>query len=558
MKKLYTIALTAIASLSALAVQLPDETKWKYLGEATYTDGLLYCMYDGLAGATYQVPCYQSTVNPDKYLFWDIYPESESVFIHGIYHVANIDEVSSLILDKTKGNDAVTAEISLNLTDGGPVTAEASMFDINGKYQDGIFSFPDMAFDVYFNAELRDGVDLYSPGWSKIFSILLPGVDTPQEGDYSVTLKSSGFCGDDNKINVDIILGADVTKLKYSIADGIKVPKIENVSAESVGFFDVPAENHNHELTLKEGWQSILFVAVDEKGKGLDGNYFYAYGQPKHHDDEWYDLGEGLWTDDALLAHYPDVFTDPNPTFPVSILENKEIPGLFRIIDPMKNSPSADKFESSHPNHKHYFDIDASDDEAVKIPRQPLGAKYEYDWSLRSLEDGLFEKNIITFPAKGLGLNFPDDMQVGFFTNISDEDGLFALEIPYLVNVTVKDTEGNTLADAVVATENGREFTTDKDGMVAFGADFKKSHKITAKCDGFEDSEMTIEANKQHQHDLTFALKFLGGIQGVTYSSSETYKVYNIDGTLRAEGKAEILNGLPAGLYIVNGKKIVR
>ena len=57
----------------------------------------------------------------------------------------------------------------------------------------------------------------------------------------------------------------------------------------------------------------------------------------------------------------------------------------------------------------------------------------------------------------------------------------------------------------------------------------------------------------------TFTVDTSLGIGGVTAGSSDApVKVYNLNGVLVSSGKAaDVLGKLPAGVYIVNGRKVV-
>lgn len=523
---------TANAKAPARADVKPDEDEWTLIGEAKYTDGILYAPY-GTKGATYMVPLYQSVENENVYLLMDVYPESS---LGSRYWEIDPEAASTLIIDKSLGDDKVSLAYTFNCTDGAVLSVQQVEY---GSFEAEVFTFPAQSLYVMNNAGTSKEVMYYNND----VKIALPGAK-----DFSVALSSASFCGPDNIVDCTLEFGKDVEHARCCILNG------EPYAANSINYewvladyaVECDAESGVYGFSVGEGWNTLFVLSVDSDGNLLEGAAIWLYGQPAHNDNEWYDLGYTLYTDDTFLQKYHEEILETDP-YEVNILENKARPGFFRIVNMMEGHPNSNEFAFTY-DFPQYFDINATSAANVSIARQPLGAAMgDSDWALLSFSAGSYVGNMITFPAKGLLLT---SQQLG--VSYSNKNGNFRVDVPYRVTVTAVDEEGNAIAGAV-ATCGDTTIDLDDNGNTVFGlpaysgTGVPLSHTITVSKEGYESFDYTIDPYSKHAHTIAATLKANSGIDAVNVDAGKM-EIFNLQGIR--------VNNPGHGLYIIGGKKV--
>ena len=149
------------------------------------------------------------------------------------------------------------------------------------------------------------------------------------------------------------------------------------------------------------------------------------------------------YTEDCLTTF----FNVPNETYPVEVRQNKDNPGLYRIIHPYAAYEAATDKE-------YYIEIDATDPEGVYIPGV-YGTGFDAGYgevsitsmvyyymanqgkSLEELKDagycGVFADNVITFPANALLISMSAYQDGGWY--MSNVNGAFKLDMSNMTPV---------------------------------------------------------------------------------------------------------------------------
>lgn len=189
----------------------------------------------------------------------------------------------------------------------------------------------------------------------------------------------------------------------------------------------------------------------------------------------WQPIGYALYTDGVIAP----LFSVPVSTYYVKVLENKERPGLFRVMDPY--APVCSSYPLVTPYKEGcYIDIDATDPEGVWIEGvygtgldiQNYGfmsmtsfAWYKADELGATKEEvkevgycGVYADGVITFPAKGLVA--VNGSGKAIYANINGE---FALDMSNLLQ-TLPEDGGK---EAAPAARVGVDFKGEAMGKVA-------------------------------------------------------------------------------------------
>ena len=190
---------------------------------------------------------------------------------------------------------------------------------------------------------------------------------------------------------------------------------------------------------------------------------FYGSGNAS----PWRSLGKALYTDDIIVTWFgPDENTSfPPETYEVEIQENKEKPGLYRLVDPY--GPTTCPYHStlansgvSMPAAGNYLVINACDPEGVYVEQQSLGinwgegevgfvsegARYIGNYPFETIKQaGLFgklENGVITFPS--FEITTEDGQPTGYYYQ-----GLITLDGSPAYNCGMNKSISITLPDAV-------------------------------------------------------------------------------------------------------------
>ncbi|MBQ8657334.1 MAG: hypothetical protein IJ527_09855 [Prevotella sp.] len=285
-----------------------------------------------------------------------------------------------------------------------------------------------------------------------VVEIYFPGNDPK---DYDVAVEYTGKYIDtaDNYFAMfNVTVGEDLDEVKYamvksddvnSVISGIIDGSIESTSITASGQFTAP-------LT-EDGTYYIVAVGYAE---GEPQAYDYAKFKFETTPSAWESLGTGLFTDDILISNYKG--SDGNYlapiTYEVEIQQNKEKPGLYRLVNPYGEPYPYNEEGDWDASRDWFIEIDATDPDAVTFEAQETGL----DWgdgmvSIQSIGDyfvnagksfadvkaaGYFGKladGVITFPVKGILITWGEDGP--YYTNAN---GATSIVLPSAVTAAAK------------------------------------------------------------------------------------------------------------------------
>ena len=306
--------------------------------------------------------------------------------------------------------------------------------------------------------------------------------------DYSLTMTYRGNYIDETGANNAVISttkGVDVAQYLMTVisADEDANAAIQGMLAGTVacdtlteaGFYAYPiAESGNYQA---------LAITFDAEGKAVEAFStdfeFWLAGDS----NPWVSLGMATYTEDLVTTF----FKVENLSYQVEVRENKDKPGLYRVINPYGAAYPYNE-EGDYDTSKEYFiEIDATDPDGVYIPGlYGTGMNWGYgEFSLTSIayyymvaEGATFEEvkdggycgiladNVITFPAGGLLISMADYENGNLYT--SNNNGAFKLDMSNMTPVEAAP------AKAPAARINGERELNNVEGGRKFGIRAKK------------------------------------------------------------------------------------
>lgn len=307
-------------------------------------------------------------------------------------------------------------------------------------------------------------------GWNKtqdsgIVKVIFPGY-TPK--DYTLDITYRGIFTDTDEATYAVVageFGEDVENVKGVVLPGdvdldAVADAIESGELEAVDL-DITTPN-NVNVPIAEdmtGALQVVLVVVDENGKvkAIASAPFEYYG--KGDANPWVSLGTGLFVDNFVAPLYSGETPMATSPYEVEVLENKDTPGLYRVVKPFAPGvhPWFDE-ESAESYTDTNLEIDATDPDGVVIYLQSTGLDLGYgvisiaswggymaqNYDLATLKEsgvlGTLSEGVITLPTftsqsgtKYQGIHFDDDG--GYYAGV--EDG-FMLVLPEAVKVAVR------------------------------------------------------------------------------------------------------------------------
>lgn len=295
------------------------------------------------------------------------------------------------------------------------------------------------------------------------------GVETVQldgfkQYDYSLAMQYRGHYVDNNGVDNAVISttkGVDVAQYLMTV-----IGSDEDAQATVSGMLDgsVPcdtlSESGFYAYPITESGNYVaLAITFDAEGNAMDAYTeefeFFMVGE----DNPWVSLGYAKYTDDIVLPS----FGNKPMTYYVEVLENKDQPGLFRMVDPYGPEQPLYPYASSYKEGS-YIEIDATDPEGVWIEGwQSTGldiqnyglisvtstAWYQANEQDATKEDvkeaglcGIYADGIITFPPKGLMI------AIGSSGGDANTNGAFALDMTNLLDSIPAKEGGESAAPA--------------------------------------------------------------------------------------------------------------
>lgn len=296
------------------------------------------------------------------------------------------------------------------------------------------------------------------------------GVETMQlsgykQYDYSLAMQYRGHYVDNNGVDNAVIsttMGADVAQYLMTV-----VSADEDLNATVSGMLDgsVPcdtlSESGFYAYPITESGKYVaLAVTFDAEGNNIDAYTeefeFFLVGE----DNPWVSLGYASYTDDLVLP----LFGNSPMTYYVEVLENKDVPGLFRMVDPYGPEQPLYPYASSYEAGS-YIEIDATDPEGVWIEGwQSTGLDVQSNGLMEvtsmawyqvannegaTKEDakegglcGIYADGVITFPVDGILVG------LGGKAYYANRNGAFALDMTNLLDSIPEEEGGESAAPA--------------------------------------------------------------------------------------------------------------
>ena len=265
--------------------------------------------------------------------------------------------------------------------------------------------------------------------------------------DYSLTMEYRGNYVDNNGTNNAVISttkGVDVAKYLMTVisadedvnaaVQGMLKGEVACDTLTEAGFYAYPI--------TASGNYKVLAITFDAEENPVDAYStdfeFWLAGDS----NPWQSLGYAKYTDDIILPLYGN----PAMSYYVEVLENKEQPGLFRLMDLCGPEYPFNSYGTYKEGS--YIEIDATDPEAVWIEGwQSTGfdlgggvieitsmAWYQANADGGTKEDakeaglcGIYADGVITFPADGILAAIGDKAYYG------NRNGAFALDMTNLI-----------------------------------------------------------------------------------------------------------------------------
>ena len=393
-------------SIYSFSVGVPAPwSEWKQIGTGTYYLSIYW-------GGTHSgLPIYYR-----EYLLNDT---DAQFYIPGIANSMNL----TIEYNRQTGNCQVLPQYALTNTNYGQVTVldipHYPFTNLSGTYEEypcyydaekGLFTL-NLAYvvctlwDANTNGSFGNGVETFQ-------------LDGFKQYDYSFSMAFKGHYidndGNDNAV-ISTTKGLDVPQYLMTV-----VSADEDLDATVSGMLDgtVPCDTLTESGFVaypiaESGEYVALAITFDAEGKVLEAYTeefeFYLAGQ----ENPWVSLGMATYTDDIMT---PFMEEPQNYTYPVEVRENKDQPGLFRVINPFE-------FFGADTSKEYYIEIDATDPEGVwiegtwevglDIGAGPMSitsmAWYQASAAGAAKEDvkaaglcGIYADGVITFPVDGL------------------------------------------------------------------------------------------------------------------------------------------------------------
>ena len=278
-------------------------------------------------------------------------------------------------------------------------------------------------------------------------TLQLSGYEAPVVPDHSFAMEFKGHyvdnSGNDNAV-IKTSVGADIAQYLMTV-----ISENENAQETITGMLngsvvcDTLTEAGFYAYPMTEsGNYKALAITFDAEGNALEAYStdfeFWVAGDS----NPWESLGYAVYTDDIILPLYGN----PAMSYYVEVLENKEQPGLFRLMDLC--GPEYPFYSYGTYKEGSYIEIDATDPEGVWIEGwQSTGfdlgggvieitsmAWYQAMANEATKEDvkeaglcGIYADGVITFPVDGIL------SAIGSKAYYGNRNGAFALDLNTLV-----------------------------------------------------------------------------------------------------------------------------
>ena len=305
-----------------------------------------------------------------------------------------------------------------------------------------------------------------------------------QDADYSFAMQFRGHYIDANGVDnavISVSKGADVAGCLMAVvaADDNTDATVQGMLAGSVacdtltagGFYACP-------MTASGNYKAVA-ITYNAEGEIIEPHTVEFEFWVAADSNPWQSLGYAMLTDDIIRVWLDE---PKNYSYPVEVLESKEQPGLFRIINPFE-------FFGADASKDYYVEIDATDPQGVWIngyydTGYNIGygnmmlssvAYYKVETTGAAKEEvkeagycGTFADGVITFPMNGLAYYMPGYKDAAVL--VGNRNGAFKLD---MTNMTAEYPEESAPESAAACIGHSLDLNKDIEVMGNVGR-FKK------------------------------------------------------------------------------------
>lgn len=397
------------AAAKQLAPKYAPESDWEVLGTGLYHDELMISY--GMPAADWKVTVEQNTKKTGWYRF---IPYNENSSVAGIMG----PDDTYMYINATNPKKVYAEDFTAYGVFLFSNVVEENDWDESEMYAtmvEGVITWPPVnTFASYDNGWFyctgETGVALYLPGSS--FK------------DYSMDLATEHYCTDDNKHELQLTAGDDITSFSHLTIQGnyFVTDDIADMVVAKGESVKVAEGEATITLDLNEqpaGIYTTMIVGCDENGNARcsrQTNFIVP-----DNDIVWNEIGETTF-DEAFYFGVYDDFTYMKLT--AKLFEAESTPGLYLIDDPYAGHPELGNylFACEQHAHNHGIIVDATDPRHVMVRPSSLGVACDGDGAAWSLADFYLE----------MGLNVDEVDDKGFFgTKTLNDDGTYTIEMPY-------------------------------------------------------------------------------------------------------------------------------
>ena len=305
-----------------------------------------------------------------------------------------------------------------------------------------------------------------------------------QDADYSFAMQFRGHYIDANGVDnavISVTKGADVAGCLMAVvaADDNTDATVQEMLAGNVacdtltagGFYACP-------MTASGNYKAVA-ITYNAEGEIIEPHTVEFEFWVAADSNPWQSLGYAMLTDDIISVWLDE---PKNCSYPVEVLESKEQPGLFRIINPFE-------FFGADASKDYYVEIDATDPQGVWIngyydTGYNIGygnmmlssvAYYKVETTGAAKEEvketgycGTFADGVITFPMNGLAYYMPGYKDAAVL--VGNRNGAFKLD---MTNMTAEYPEESAPESAAACIGHSLDLNKDVEVMGNVGR-FKK------------------------------------------------------------------------------------
>lgn len=405
------------------------------------TDEMVTMLYQ-LKPVTWEVEIMQAEENPALYkvvapygkAFADALLAQDNISLTPEQYDANGER--SLTLDATDPEDVYFPKTYIGCDWGSGEMYIGIPTTSNVYFRDGIFSAPPRGIAV------GDDDGAFAANYNGKFRIVLPGVEAT---DYTLTITPASNCYDTPSVSNTITYGADVTSIKYAIAENVQEDEMMSFVKEVAEYgIDYSMDTEFSYEMAEVRKETLIMVGFNYKGEQVAFSWTSYYYIPEDADN-WEPIGKAQYTDDVpgvLISNMTPV------TYEVDIEEHKSRPGYYRLVNAYDEKyPYNTNPDRYHTDHNHYIYVNAEDPEFVYIEESIMGCDWGYGAmrissypeyflaagfdieEVKELEmNGILEDRVITMPEGSVLFSMLGYDNGDWYE--SNESGEYRIELP--------------------------------------------------------------------------------------------------------------------------------